>query len=127
MELNVTVNPKSVHDTVNKIIGERVEQVIQNELGSFVEGYLAKKKLTGKSPPDMVALIDRRLNTIVQSEVKRRIHSYIGPAVEQAIQETIRKTVEARLKTVAHDAQIELRAVARESRLKLLARVADGS
>lgn len=111
MELNVTVNEKSIHATVNKIIGDRVEKVIATELGSFVDGHLAKKKLLGKSPPDMNDLIDRRLKLMVQAEVRHRTKD-IPFMVQDAIRQTVNDIVRKQLMEASKKAALQLMAKA---------------
>ena len=103
MKLELTVSEKSVNATVDKLVGNRLEKIIKDELGSFVEGHLAKKKLTGKTPPDMADLIDRRLKLLVQREVtaqSRNIKYIVAEAMERKINAAVAAHVAEQVKAL---------------------------
>lgn len=72
MKLEMQVSDTAVKQAVDKLVSDRLEKIIKDELGNFVDGHLAKKKLLGKTPPDMADLIDRRLKMLVQTEVAKQ-------------------------------------------------------
>lgn len=103
MKLELTVSEKSVKKTVDKLIGDRLEKIIKDELGNFVEGHLAKKKLTGKAPPDMTELIDSRLKTLVQREVaaqSKNIKYLVADVMERKINAAVAAHVAKQVKAM---------------------------
>lgn len=99
LKTETTICEKQIKATVDKYIGDRVEKVIKNELGNFVEGHLAKKKLLGKTPPDMSDLIDRRLKLVVQRAVNahtQRLNIYIAQALDSKVNAAVNRLVSKR-------------------------------
>lgn len=102
MELKVTANTTQVNKIVDKVIGDRLAVIIEKELGSFVEGHLAKKKLTGRSPPDMCALIDKRLEKIVREAINlqmTKIRQMPEWRLQDRIDDAINKRVDAHFRS----------------------------
>ena len=101
MKLELTVNPKQVTATVDKIVGGRLGVIVAKELGSFVEGHLARRRLSGKAPTDLVELIDKRLNLLVKSEVNRQmrgVRRHVEDVYSDRINAEVRKIVSAQAK-----------------------------
>lgn len=69
-----------VNATVDKLVKSRLKTIVDEKLGDFVTGHMAKLALSGRRPTAMTTLIDKRLkaaeNRVQKQLLKELYHRY---------------------------------------------------
>lgn len=83
-----TFNTAPLDAMIEGIVADRVKEIIEKRMGDIVAGEFAKMKLTGKNPPVIMDLIEKRVDRLVtrfgsEHTVKNRIDYLLRSRVQQ--------------------------------------------